>query len=176
MLNWGRLTSVPIAAKPALTSEALLPSQVRSARRRRRPSPHPFRRRLTLGTRPPDERLRPLMVKRHPQFSSPCHTFRALPWPQAAVQSKREFRSTPGSWLVRGYVNAVERFREQAATGTDSAREIYPPLFEALNWAHSLWDTWFRLRPPAPEQRVSSVQNMAFGALSALAQRSPPSR
>ncbi len=55
------------------------------------------------------------------------------------------FGATPGSWLVRGYVDAVERFREQAALGADSAREVYPPLFEALNWTHSLWDTWFRL-------------------------------
>jgi hypothetical protein len=60
----------------------------------------------------------------------------------------REFGSTPGSWLVRGYVEAVERFREQAALGADSAREVYPPLFEALNWAHALWDTWFRLVEP----------------------------
>jgi hypothetical protein len=45
-------------------------------------------------------------------------------------------------------VQAVERFREQAAIGSDSAREVYPPLFEALNWAHSLWDTWFRLVEP----------------------------
>jgi hypothetical protein len=56
--------------------------------------------------------------------------------------------ATPSSWLVRGYVAAVERFREQAAIGSDSAREVYPPLFEALNWAHSLWDTWFRLVEP----------------------------
>jgi hypothetical protein len=55
------------------------------------------------------------------------------------------FGATPGSWLVRGYVDAVDRFREQAAIGVDSPREVYPPLFEALNWAHSLWDTWFRL-------------------------------
>ena len=60
----------------------------------------------------------------------------------------RMFGATPGSWLVRGYVDAVERFREQAAIGADSAREVYPPLFEALNWAHSLWDTWFRLVEP----------------------------
>jgi hypothetical protein len=60
----------------------------------------------------------------------------------------REFGATPGSWLVRGYVAAVERFRERAAIGADSAREVYPPLFEALNWAHSLWDTWFRLVEP----------------------------
>src|SRR5439155_950371 len=58
------------------------------------------------------------------------------------------FGATPGSWLVHGYVEAVERFREQAALGADSAREGYPPLFEALNWAHSLWDTWFRLVEP----------------------------
>ena len=58
------------------------------------------------------------------------------------------FGTTPGSWLVRGYVEAVERFREQAVIGSDSAREVYPPLFEALNWAHSLWDTWFRLVEP----------------------------
>jgi hypothetical protein len=45
-------------------------------------------------------------------------------------------------------VDAVERFREQAALGADSARDVYPPLFEALNWAHSLWDTWFRLVEP----------------------------
>jgi len=45
-------------------------------------------------------------------------------------------------------VAAVERFRQQAALGADSAREVYPPLFEALNWAHSLWDTWFRLVEP----------------------------
>jgi hypothetical protein len=43
------------------------------------------------------------------------------------------FGATPGSWLVRGYVDAVERFREQAAIGADSPREVYPPLFEALN-------------------------------------------
>ena len=60
----------------------------------------------------------------------------------------REFGSTPGSWLVRGYVKAVARFREQAALRADSARDVYPPLFEALNWAHSLWDTWFRLVEP----------------------------
>src|SRR6266480_1050566 len=42
------------------------------------------------------------------------------------------FGATLGSWLVRGYVEAVERFREQAAVGSDSAREVYPPLFEAL--------------------------------------------
>ena len=30
----------------------------------------------------------------------------------------------------------------------DSPREVYPPLFEALNWAHSLWDTSFRLVEP----------------------------
>jgi hypothetical protein len=60
----------------------------------------------------------------------------------------RRFGATPGSWLVRGYVDAVERFREQAAIGADSPREVYPPLFEALNWAHSLWDTWFRLVEP----------------------------
>src|SRR6266566_7040195 len=58
------------------------------------------------------------------------------------------FGATPGSWLVHGYVEAVERFREQAALGADSAREVYPPLFEALNWAHPLWDTWFRLVEP----------------------------
>jgi hypothetical protein len=57
----------------------------------------------------------------------------------------RLFGATPGSWLVRGYVDAVERFREQAAIGADSPREVYPPLFEALNWAHSLRDTSFRL-------------------------------
>ncbi len=60
----------------------------------------------------------------------------------------RRFGATPGSWLVRGYVDAVGRFREQAAIGADSPREVYPPLFEALNWAHSLWDTWFRLVEP----------------------------
>jgi hypothetical protein len=60
----------------------------------------------------------------------------------------RVFGATPGSWLVRGYVDAVERFREQAAIGADSPREVYPPLFEVLNWAHSLWDTWFRLVEP----------------------------
>jgi hypothetical protein len=60
----------------------------------------------------------------------------------------RRFGATPGSWLVRGYVDAVERFREQAAIRADTAREVYPPLFEALNWAHSLWDTWFRLVEP----------------------------
>ena len=58
------------------------------------------------------------------------------------------FGATPGSGLVRGYVDAVERFRERAAIGVDSPREVYPPLFEALNWAHSLWDTWFRLVEP----------------------------
>jgi hypothetical protein len=58
------------------------------------------------------------------------------------------FGATPSSWLVRGYVAAVERFREQAALKSDSAREVYPSLFEALNWAHSLWDTWFRLVEP----------------------------
>jgi len=60
----------------------------------------------------------------------------------------RVFGATPDSWLVLGYVKAVERFREQAVIGSDSAREVYPPLFEALNWAHSLWDTWFRLVEP----------------------------
>jgi hypothetical protein len=54
----------------------------------------------------------------------------------------------PGSWLVRGYGEAVKRFRERSAIGSDSARDVYPPLFEALNWAHSLWDTWFRLVEP----------------------------
>jgi hypothetical protein len=58
------------------------------------------------------------------------------------------FGATPDTWLVRGYVKAVARFREQAAIGADSAREVYPPLFEALNWAHSLWDTSFRLVEP----------------------------
>ena len=58
------------------------------------------------------------------------------------------FGTTPGSWLVRGYVDAVERFREQAAIGADSPREVYPPLFEALNWAQSLWDTSLRLVEP----------------------------
>jgi hypothetical protein len=48
------------------------------------------------------------------------------------------FGATPGPWLLRGYGEAVERFREQAAIGSDSAREVYPPLFETLNWAHSL--------------------------------------
>src|SRR6266545_4104894 len=60
----------------------------------------------------------------------------------------RVFGATPGSWLVRGYVEAVARFRERSAIGADSAREVYPPLFEALSWAHSLWDTWFRLVEP----------------------------
>jgi hypothetical protein len=60
----------------------------------------------------------------------------------------RVFEATPSSWLVRGYVEAVARFRERSAIGSDSAREVYPPLFEALNWAHSLWDTWFRLVEP----------------------------
>jgi hypothetical protein len=45
-------------------------------------------------------------------------------------------------------VKAVERFREQAAIGADGAREVYPPLLEAPDWAHSLWDTWFRLVEP----------------------------
>jgi hypothetical protein len=67
---------------------------------------------------------------------------------QWAARSMREFKSIPGYWLVRGYVAAVARFREQAAVGADSAREVYPPLFEALNWAHSLWDTRFRLVEP----------------------------
>ena len=58
------------------------------------------------------------------------------------------YGATPSSWLLRGYVAAVERFREQAALESDSAREVYPPLFEALNWAHSLWDAWFRLVEP----------------------------
>ena len=58
------------------------------------------------------------------------------------------FGATPSSWLVRGYMAAVERFREHAAIGSDSAREVYPALFEALNWAHSLWDAWFRLVEP----------------------------
>jgi hypothetical protein len=58
------------------------------------------------------------------------------------------YGATPSSWLLRGYVAAVERFREQAALESDSAREVYPALFEALNWAHSLWDTWFRLVEP----------------------------
>src|SRR6266542_5959491 len=58
------------------------------------------------------------------------------------------FGATPGSWLVRGYVDAVDRFREQAAIGVDSPREVYPPLFEALSWAQWLWDTWFRLVEP----------------------------
>ncbi len=58
------------------------------------------------------------------------------------------FGATPGSWLVRGYVDAVERFRKQAAIGAASSSEVYAPLFEALNWAHSLWDTWFRLVEP----------------------------
>ena len=48
----------------------------------------------------------------------------------------RMFGATPDTWLVCGYVKAVARFREQAAIGADSAREVYPPLFEALNWAH----------------------------------------
>ena len=60
----------------------------------------------------------------------------------------RMFGATRDTWLVRGYVKAVARFREQAAIGADSAREVYPPLFEALNWAHSLWDTSFRLVEP----------------------------
>jgi hypothetical protein len=67
---------------------------------------------------------------------------------RSAAREMSEFGPTPGSWLVRGYVQAVERFREQAASGADSAREVYLPLFEALNWAHSLWDTWFRLVEP----------------------------
>jgi hypothetical protein len=58
------------------------------------------------------------------------------------------FAATPSAWLVRGYVAAVERFREQAAIRSDSAHEVYPSLFEALTWAHSLWDTWFRLVEP----------------------------
>src|SRR6266540_2297714 len=71
----------------------------------------------------------------------------------------REFGSTPGSWLVRGYVDAVARFREQAAIGSDSARDVFPPLFEALNWAHSLWDTWFRLVEPQ-DRHLDSLRHV----------------
>jgi hypothetical protein len=70
----------------------------------------------------------------------------------------REFKSIPGYRLVRGYVAAVARFREQAAVGADSAREVYPPLFEALNWAHSLWDTWFR-RGVRQEKRQQGLRD-----------------
>jgi len=45
-------------------------------------------------------------------------------------------------------VAALERSRELTALGSDSAREVYKPLFEALNWAHALRDTWFRLVEP----------------------------
>lgn len=90
-----------------------------------------------------------LDVKLHPQVARPAKlTTGASVSKRSAVRSMREFGSTPGSWLVRGYVDAVARFREQAAIGADGAREVYPPLFEALNWAHSLWDTWFRLVEP----------------------------
>jgi hypothetical protein len=60
----------------------------------------------------------------------------------------RVLRATPDSWLVRGYAEAVARFRERSEIGSGSALDVYPPLFEALNWAHSLWDTWFRLVEP----------------------------
>src|SRR6266511_6474069 len=98
----------------------------------------------------------------------------------------RMFGATPGSWLVRGYVDAVERFREQAAIGADSPREVYPPLFEALSWAHSLWDTWFRLVEPVGfvNSAVADLQGNRAGAREArladrvaavtLATASPP--
>ena len=71
----------------------------------------------------------------------------------------RVFEATPGSWLVRGYVEAVARFREQAAIGSDSARDVFPPLFEALNWAHSLWDTWFPLVEPQ-DRHLDSLRHV----------------
>jgi hypothetical protein len=57
------------------------------------------------------------------------------------------FGATPSSWLVRGYVDAVERFREQAAIGADSAREVYRRCSRP-ELGPLAWDTWFRLVEP----------------------------
>src|SRR5438094_3574284 len=83
------------------------------------------------------------------------------------------FGATPGSWLVHGYVEAVERFREQAAIGADSPREVYPPLFEALSWAHSLWDTWFRLVEPQ-DRHLDGLRHVRDRKPTGLARRLAP--
>ena len=52
----------------------------------------------------------------------------------------------PGLFAVTWTLSSVfvtRRLSEQTVLGRST-----PPLFEALNWAHSLWDTWFRLVEP----------------------------
>jgi hypothetical protein len=52
----------------------------------------------------------------------------------------------PGLFAVTWTLSSV--FVSGRLPGVDSPREVYPPLFEALSWAHSLRDTWFRLVEP----------------------------
>jgi hypothetical protein len=52
-------------------------------------------------------------------------------------------RSVPREWLVRGYLQALERF-QQASGDREAPDEMFPPLFEALSWAGSLEE---ELRP-----------------------------
>ncbi len=69
----------------------------------------------------------------------------------------RAFGSTPAQWLVQGYVQAASRFRDAAARGPDTARDVFIPLFEAMAWAHSIWDT--RLRPvDSADERLQALR------------------
>ena len=43
-------------------------------------------------------------------------------------------------WLVEGYIEALGRFREASARDSETAKETFWPLFEALNWVHSIRD------------------------------------
>lgn len=53
-------------------------------------------------------------------------------------------RTVPRDWLVRGYAEAHDCFRD-ASQHPDSPEGLFIPLFEALNWAGALED---KLRAP----------------------------
>jgi hypothetical protein len=53
--------------------------------------------------------------------------------PKVFVQVGRE-------WLVEGFELALERFRQAAAKPSETAKEAFWPLFEALNWIYCIQD------------------------------------
>jgi hypothetical protein len=56
------------------------------------------------------------------------------PGPVQRVVISAPVRTVPRDWLVRGYAEAHDRFRD-ASQHPDSPEGPFIPLFEALNWA-----------------------------------------
>ena len=58
----------------------------------------------------------------------------------AQVGTPHVFVQAPRDWLVEGFRLALDRFRQAAGRPSETAKESFWPLLEALNWVASILD------------------------------------